>query len=247
MGYLGNPQALATLALMEPLYDGSVHLKVGDTVRGTWALPKWENVSVGRLPGAGIHVPDSWVPSRLCRFIPYEMGWLVQLGRARGRVANKYLGVITFPARTIVALQPGRTLFSFPELDDNCLLAVVIGADQGEGLAVAQDDRGVDEEAARTSYAAGRVELPDSHRRVLAVAYEHLLKRRPAPPNVAKAAAPKLGMSEQAVKNVIDKTKRRVNDERWLNLDTTEQLGHYLVHLSRNLMWEDLPEEFRDR
>jgi hypothetical protein len=27
---------------MEPLFDGRVTLKVADTVRGTWALPKWE-------------------------------------------------------------------------------------------------------------------------------------------------------------------------------------------------------------
>lgn len=230
---------------MEPLYDGRVSLKVGDTVRGTWALPKWENVSVGRLPGAGVHVPNSWVPSRLCRFIPYEMGWLVQLGRARGRVANKYLGDITFGARTVVALQPGKTLVSFPELDDDCKLVVSIGADQAEGLALAQDQPDVDEAVARTSYAAGRVELPESHRRVLAVAYEHLIKRHPAPPNVAATAAPRLDMSEQAVKNVITKTRKKVNDERWLNLATTEQLGHYLVRLSRNLTWDDLPPEFR--
>lgn len=231
---------------MEPIYEGRVSLKVGDTVRGTWALPKWENVSVGRLPGAGIHIPDSWVPSRLSRFIPYEMGWLVQLGRARGRVSNKYLGDMTFRARTVVALQPGKTLIAFPELDDDCKLVVWIGADQADGLAVAHDLTGADEEVVRTSYAAGRVELPDSHRRVLAVAYAHLLQRRPAPANVAAAAASKLGISEQAVKNVITKTKKRVNDERWLNLDTTDQLGHYLVHLSRNLTWEDLPSELRD-
>ena len=240
-------QMLATLAFMEPLYDGRVSLNVGDTVAGPWALPKWENVSVGRLPGAGIHVPNSWVPSRLCRFMPYERGWLVQLGRARGRFANKYLGDITFRARTVVALQPGTTLISFPELDDHCKLLVTIGADQAEGLEVVQDQLGSEEEVARTSYAAGRVDLPDSHRRVLAVAFEHLLQRRPAPANVAATAASRLGMSEQAVKNVIAKTKKRVNEERWLNLDTTEQLGHYLANLSRNLTWNDLPPEFRDR
>ena len=53
-------------------------------------------------------------------------------------------------------------------------------------------------------------------------------------------------MGEQAVKNVITKTKKRVNEERWLNLDTTEQLGHYLVQLTRNLTWDDLPPEFHD-
>ena len=232
---------------MEPLYDGRVSLKVGDTIRGTWALPKWENVSVGRLPGAGIHVPNSWVPSRLCRFIPYEMGWLVQLGRARGRVASKYLGDITFRARTIVALQPGKTLLSFPELDDVCSLAVTIGAEQADGLAVAHDQARVDEDAARTSYAVGRIELTDSQRRVLAVAFEHLIKRRPVPTNVAEAAASKLvGKSKQAVQNVISDTIKKVNKERWLNLQTTDQLGHYLVNLSRNLTWDDLPPELRD-
>lgn len=231
---------------MEPLYDGRVSLKVGDTVRGTWALPKWENVSVGRMPGAGIHIANSWVPSRLCRFMPYESGWLVQLGRARGHVANKYLGEITFRGRAVVALQPGRSLISFPELDDHCRLAVVIGANQAEDLEVAQDHRGVDDGVPRTLYAAARVELPDSHRRVLAVAFEHLLRRNPVPTNVAATAAPRLGMSEQAVKNVFSETRKKINNERWLNLETTEQLGHYLVHLSRNLTWSDVPPELRD-
>lgn len=232
---------------MQPLYDGRVGLKVGDTVRGTWALPAWENVAVGRLPGAGIHVPSSWVPSRLCRFIPYELGWLVQLGRARGRVVNKYVGDITFPARTIVALQAGRTLVSFPELDDFLLLAVTIGAGQADGLEVAQDADVEEPGVPRTSYAAERVVLSDSDRRVLAVTFEHLLKRRPAPTNVAATAATKLpDKTEQAVKNVIVRVMKKINDERWLNLSKSEQLGHYVVHLSRNLTWDDLPPALRD-
>lgn len=231
---------------MEPLYDGRVRLKVADTVRGAWALPKRENVSVGRLTGSGILVPDPWVPARLCRFMPFEHGWLVQLGRARGRVSNKYLGDTVFRARAIVALQPGRTLISFPELDDHCRLAVVIGAGEGDGLAVAQDQIDGEVEVPRTAYASTRVALPDSHRTVLAVAFQHLLEERPAPHNVAAAAAVRLGMSEQAVKNVFTKVRNKVNEERWLNLDTTEQLGHYLVRLSRNLMWPDLPDHFRD-
>lgn len=100
--------------MTEPLYEGRVGLKVADTVRGAWALPAYEHVSVGRLPGAGIHIPDSWVPSRLCRFLPYEQGWLVQLGRARATVSSKFLDGVTFRARTIVALQPGQSLIAFP-------------------------------------------------------------------------------------------------------------------------------------
>ena len=40
-------------------------------------------------------------------------------------------------------------------------------------------------------------------------------------------------------------TRKKVNNERWLNLQTTDQLGHYLVRLTRNVTWEDLPVPFR--
>jgi len=230
---------------MEPLYEGRVGLKVAESVLGQWALPGWEHVSVGRLSGAGLHIPNSWVPARLCRFLPYEMGWLVQLGRARGRVVNKYLDDMTFGARTIVALQPGRTLLSFPELDDDVRIAVTIGADQAQGLPVAQDQLGDEDEARHTSYAASRVDIPDTQRRVLAVAFLHLMARRQAPTNVAATAASRLGTSEQSVKNILNKVRDRINEERWLNLATSEQLGHYLVNLSRNLTWADLPPEVR--
>lgn len=232
---------------MEPLYAGRVHIRVGDSDRGTWALPAWENVAAGRLPGAGLHLPHSWIPTRLCRFMPYELGWLVQLGRARARVDNKYLGGAVFAPRTVVALQPGRSLVSFPELDDAVMIAVTIGAGQAEGLTVARDqDHEIDQER-RTSYAVGRVELSESDRRVLAVAFEHLMSSKPPPANVAAAAAGKLAdKSEQAVKNVFVRVMKKVNRERWLDLRTTEQLGHYLVDLSRNLTSDDLPPVLRD-
>lgn len=230
---------------MEPLYDGRVGLFVSDAVRGTWALPKHEMVGVGRLPGLGIHVPDSWVPSRLCRFIPYEMGWLVQLGRAQAEVKNKHLGKIAFPRRSIVALQAGRTLISFPELDDNVRLPVIIGAGEADGHPVAEDRSETDRVAQWTSYGAARAQLTDHQRTVAAVAFEHLIKRTSAPENIAAAAAAKLGSNEGAVKKVLTEVRRKVNDERWLNLRTTEHLGTYLVLLSRNLTWSDLPAQFQ--
>lgn len=233
---------------MEPIFDGRLTLKITDTVRGTWALPKWENVSVGRLPAAGLVLPESWVPTRLCRFMPYELGWLVQVGRARVEVRNKYLGKVIFPARSVVALQPGRTGLHFPELDDFCALGVVIGAGQAEGLQVLQDGADLEvEPRRRTQYAVDRIEMPDSHRMILAVAFRHLMVREQAPPaNVALAAAQRLGKSEQAVKNVMVSVRKKVNAERWLNLQTTDQLGHYLVRLTRNVAWDDLPPQLRD-
>lgn len=229
---------------MEPLFDGRVTLKVADATPATWALNRWQDVSVGREPSAGLHVGRSWVPSRLCRFVPYDRGWLVQLGRARGRVRNPYVGDHVFGARSVIALQAGSTLLDFPELDDVCKLGIVIGAGVGAGLTILEDKPSEDERAQGTAYAAGRIELPDSQRQVLAVAYLHLLLDRPPPANVSKTAADRLGRTEQAVTNAITKVRRKVNRERWLDLRDAEQLGQYLVHLSRNLTLQDLPPGF---
>ncbi|WP_460793336.1 hypothetical protein [Nocardioides pacificus] len=228
----------------ERLFEGRVSLKIADVVRGTWALPPWEPASAGRMPSAGLHIPEKWVPSRLCRFIPYDRGWVVQLGRPRATVASRYIGKHTFGSRAMVALQPGRALMSFPELDDHLYLHVVIGAGEAEGLDVLQDVPGPREEGQRTAYAVSHVDIPEAHRQVLAVAYLHLLTRQPKPTNVALSASQRLGKSEQAVKNVIIKTRDRVNRERWLDLRDTDHLGHYLVRLTRTITLDDLPPGF---
>ncbi|WP_166139841.1 hypothetical protein [Nocardioides ochotonae] len=230
---------------MEPLYDGRVSLKIDQTIRGTWALPKHEMVGVGRLDEMGIHVPNSWAPSRLCRFIPYEMGWLVQLGRAQGRIDNKYLGAMVFPRRSVIALQAGRTLLSFPELDKQVRLVVVIGAGASDGHSVAQDGAAHVGAVRRTSYAVDRVELSPKQRRYAAVAFEHLLKRTAVPKNIVAVAAEKLGDSPGNVNMTLARIRNEVNKERWLNLETTDHLGTYLVLLSRNITWEDLPPELQ--
>lgn len=232
--------------MTEPLYEGRVGLKVADTVRGAWALPAYEHVSVGRLPGAGIHIPDSWVPSRLCRFLPYEQGWLVQLGRARATVRSKFLDGVTFRARTIVALQPGQSLIAFPELDDYLRIAVVIGAREGEGLPVASDTRGETEgHGFRTLYRGAGAEFTPKQRQVLAVTFHHLMTEQPAPANLAATAAAKLGTTEANVKMTLGAVRRKVNEERWMNLERNDQLGYYLVHLSRAISWDDLPPELQ--
>ncbi len=228
-----------------PLYEGRVGLKVADRVRGAWALPAYERVSVGRLPGVGIHIPDSWVPSRLCRFLPYEQGWLVQLGRARATVRSKYLEDVTFRARTIVALQPGRSLLSFPELDDYVRIAVVIGADQGAGLPVAQDVRGREETEFRTVYPGAEADLTPQQRRVLAVAFLHLMTEQPPPANLAAAAAARLGTTEANVKVTLGTVRKKVNAERWMNLEKNDQVGHYLVRLTRTITLADVPPELQ--
>lgn len=235
--------------MTESLYEGRVGLKVADTVRGKWALPTGERVSVGRVQRAGIHVPDLWVPSRLCRFLPYEQGWLVQLGRARAMVHSKYLDDVTFRGRTVVALQPGRSLLSFPELDDYLRIAVVIGPDQSAGLPVAQDAGEAAEQAeergSSTSYHGANAALTPKQRQVLAVTFLHLMSEEPNPPNLAAAAATRLGTSEANVKVTLGAVRKKVNDERWMNLEKNDQLGHYLVRLTRTITRDDLPPHLR--
>lgn len=240
---------------MEPLYDARLSLSVETDDRGTWALPKDANVGMGRLPGLGLAIEEDWVPSRLCRFMPYELGWLVQLGRARGRISNKYLGDVVFNGRTVVALQPGRTRMSFPELDDIVNVLVVIGAGEGTGLPVARDAHDLStRDRSGTVFVGAELSFTPGQREVLAVAFEHLmheesrvatpahgLARGSAPTNIAAHAASRLGKSEQAVKNVITKTRDKLNRERWLNLQTTEQLGQYLVRLTGIITPADLP------
>jgi hypothetical protein len=229
---------------MEPLFEGRVTLAVADANPKSWALNKWEDVSVGREASAGLHIGRSWVPSRLCQFTPFDRGWVVQLGRARGRVQNKYVGNHVFAPRAAVALQAGRTLLDFPELDDTLRLGIVIGAGKAAGLQILEDTPGAHEREAGTRYAAARIELADSQREVLAVAFLHLMLDQEAPKNLALTAGQRLGKSQQAVTNVLTEVRRKVNRERWLDLRNAEQLGHYLVHLSRNLTLHDLPPGF---
>jgi hypothetical protein len=69
-------------------------------------------------------------------------------------VQNKYLGKVIFPARSVMALQPGRSRLLFPELDDYCMLGVVIGVGEAEGLPVSEDGDDLDvEPGRRTAYA----------------------------------------------------------------------------------------------
>ena len=231
---------------MEPL-EARVHLRVKDGTRGPWQLPRWEQVSAGRTTGYGIHLSHSWIPSKLCRFLPWERGWLVQVGpRPRMRVQDRYVGNHMFRRRSIVALQEGQMLLSFPELDDYCQIGVVIGPGAGGSLPTVRDVEPEEETRVGTTYGASNVVLTPLQRLILATTFAYLLRGDPTPVNVTVTAAARCGRSEQAVKNALGKVRDRINKERWgPKLDSYEDLGHYLVHLTRTITWEDLPQDLR--
>lgn len=221
-------------------------VKVDDQTRGPWAAPQHESLTLGRVPHAGLHLGDDWVPSRLGRLVPFDRGWVLQLGRSRATVVNKYIGQHVFRGRAMVALQPGRSLVHFLDLDRELKLAVTIGADVAEGLEELHN--APERDPARnpeTVYAGHDVELTDHQRAVVAVAYRHLIERAPKPANVVKHAAQTLGKSEQSVKNTLSDIRRKVNRERWLDLRDAEHLGFYLTRVTRAITLVDLPDQLR--
>jgi hypothetical protein len=235
---------------------GHVWLKTHDEKRGPWQLPWEEPVSVGRDPRSGLILPHSWIPRALCRFVPTPLGWLVQLGpRARARVVNDYVGDHVFDRHAVVALQEGASTITFPELDELVQLGVRIlpGASPSHEpdvhvpeLPVLRDRRD-GEEVSGTRYAAGRVNLTRLQRERAAVTFLWLLRGDPKPENILALGAHRLGISQAALTQTLLGVRDRVNEERWLNLGSMEQLGHYLCHLSRNLNLEDLPADIPRR
>lgn len=226
--------------------EGRLSLKVGDAkVTGPFALPAWSTLSMGRTEGYGLHLPNRWVPNKVCRFLPYELGWVVQVGPSpRMRVRGTGAGDHTFTRRSVVALQEGKTLLSFPEIDDRLDVVVVIGPGVATGLPQVHDEIIEDSPRQRTEYAARRITLTPQQRKVVASTFAYLLKNEPKPMNLAQSSAERLGVSTQSVKNALEKVRVKVNLERWgPDLESWEQVGHYLVQLTRNITWEDLPED----
>lgn len=227
--------------------EARISVRVADRKPGWVALPRWETVSAGRTHGYALYLRNSWVPAKLCRFLPYDRGWVVQVGpRPRMRVQDRYVGDHAFARRSIVALQEGKTLLSFPDLDDWVQVGVVIGPGAAAGLAPVRDTVIEDERGAATAYAVGRLTLTAKQRQTVAATCAHLLTRAPKATNLTATAAPHLGTSEQVVKNTLGKVRDKINGERWgPKLTSYEQVGHYLIELTRTVTWEDLPPALR--
>lgn len=233
---------------VEEELQARVTLKLADGKRGPFGVPRWDVMSVGRTQGYALHIPNRWVPNKLCRFLPYDLGWVVQVGpRARMRVDDGgQVGSHVFDRGAVVALQQGRALLSFPELDDHCALGVVIGADAAAGLEELHDTFIDEHPRSPTAYAARAVVMTPKQRQVVATTFAYLLLGTKKPVNITASAAAALGQNEQAIKSALGKVRAKVNAERWgPDLESYEQLGHYLIHLTRNVTWDDLPEDLR--
>ncbi|QZY29692.1 hypothetical protein [Nocardioides coralli] len=180
----------------------------------------------------------------------------MQLGsRARVRVVNEFVGDHVFGCHALIALQEGKSTLTFPELDELIQLGVVIQSlplvdPHTEELAwdvpELQDARDPGE-VSSTRYGAHRLNLTTTQRQRIAATFRWLLVGEPAPANLLSAAASALGIGQPALTKTVLAVRDRVNEERWLNLESLDQLGHYLCHLTRTITIDDLPADLAPR
>lgn len=223
-------------------------------LRSPWAVPHGTELRIGRDERSALHIPETWVPHALARFLPGPTSdtWLLQNGsRARLRVQDAFVDVHEFGPRAMIVLQSGSTQVSWPELDDECRIGITIASGAAAGLEPLDEARTtspIDREArVPTEFAADDFDLTPGQRVTLAVLFAHLILGTPKPANLAAAAGAALGRSASAVTVQAASVRARLNKDRWLELVDTEQLGHYLVNTARALTLADLPTGYVDR
>lgn len=226
---------------------GIVSLRIGEQPARAGRLPRKSNLTVGRGRAKGLEIREPWVPRELARFEPVESGWILVNGRrARLRVRGMWIaspeGALFEPAAPIL-LTAGLWTLSWDELDVVCELAIDIHPERaGDRKTPYLIDTQVEprQRAIGTDFRVGAVRPSAHQRHQLAVLFEHLITDEPPPTNLSATAASRLGLTESQVKNFANKYRQRINRVRGQDLATLEQLGVYLVRVTRTLTDRDL-------
>lgn len=230
--------------------DGGLSALVGLViVRGGGAapvqrrLPLRRPVTVGRRERHGFELTQEWVPLDLARLTPVADGWLVTNGaRTPMSVVNDWIsaGSATFKPHATVMLQRGEHRISWPGLRFPLALSVSVRPrrldDRRTPYAV---DATVD--LGRPARSAGpHPAMDDAVRYRLAVLYRHLLAEEPAPLRLLRRGAEQLGITEEELDETARRHRRRLNAARGTDLQSLEELGHYLVTRHGELTAADL-------
>jgi hypothetical protein len=159
--------------------------------------------------------------------------------RVKSRRADGY-----FQANALVALQQGTWDLTW-DLDGECRATAKIDrVRQGEArrMPVALSTKGeyVGRPAPLTDVAAARMKMSPQIRHRLAVLFAYEIEGFPAPPNMCRAAADRIGARERDVLKAAVRIRDRVNALRLARLDSLEELGFYLVHVSGVIGPDDL-------
>jgi len=209
-----------------------------------FALPRHSVADIGRSLTSAIRLAPRWAPRLLAQFSPVEDGWiLTNGGRTRLWARSPTVRIACFERGARVMLQPGTWTLRW-DLDGPCAANVRITsvpAGYREPLPYALNDRLVsDSVAVQTLVAGAQVSLSARMRHQLAVLFAHEFDDEPAPDNLCKAAAGRLGVSEPQVKRTAFAARDRLNRDRGRPIESLEELGYYLVHVAQVLSPDDL-------
>ena len=223
-----------------------ITVTAGADVLGPFALPLHSVADIGRSPGCAIQMTPPWAPRRLASLAPVDGGWLLTNGdRTRVTAVSRSVRNGVFERGAKVFLQPGHWRLSW-ELDGPCVANIRITSaptDAPEHLPYALNDLQAEPAVRRarmTAIAGSEMALSPMTRHRLAVLFSHEFDDAAPPDNVCKAAAQRLGVTEAQVKRTALRVRDRLNARRELPLESLEQLGYYLVHVSGALSPDDL-------
>lgn len=204
-------------------------------------LPSASAVTVGRGHDTGARIEEPWVSRNLVTCTPVEQGWTATMGESsRVTLSGIWVeGQATLVPGATVLLGEGSWALEWPQLDHPCRMAITVWP---KHLAPRVDApylvQSRPRQAVGTDFAAMQLDLDDLAAYRLAVIFRHVIEDEPAPHRLYETRAVELGLSVSDVRNLVNRTRIRLNRRRECDLADHEALGDYLVRVS-NLIGED--------
>ena len=218
---------------------------VGDQRLGPFAVDASSEIAIGRDSSSDLVLDEPWVPRRLASLVSTDHCWLLINGPSVPmRVHNKWMEA-EVSRRATVAIPEGVSDLSWPALADPVHLKLRVGPGVADGLNEL-GAFGTLEELDEAALGGAQLtvhpvpELEPSQRRAMAVLFRHLIDGSPKPRNLIRAAAEELGTTEDALKKQLKRVKDRLNRERFQKLNTTAEVGEYLVNVAGLVSSRDL-------
>ena len=198
-----------------------------------------EDIVVGRGMGWGFRRDDTWCSRMLLDLEPTERGWVAYNHQDGLAVQGPQVVEARYNKGAFVLLGRGSWVLSWDTRFRLVLEVLPTLTAELAALPLATATLELDALMSTDPTTLG-LSRTDKHR--LAVLFRHLLERRPAPANLARAAAEHLDMTEPVVRAYANAVRRRVSQIGHVDLPTVDALGDYLVHVRGIVTRADLAE-----
>ena len=241
------------------LWRAVASIEVSDTSDGPFLLGTTGAVTIGRSERAGLHSPSPRIemPRELARLRCTKSGWILEnegttVGRepwpvkVTGPDIASHSGAVFAPRAWVLLGSGAWTL----EWDVGVLVKVSLRrlTSTGEDLRDAVDQpRG---NVGMATVMPEQVELTDYQRRNMAALFAYRMQGKPEPKDIYAEAARLLDpnnarpKTRELVKSQLPKLQRRLNRLRGAAnpLLTADDVGRYLVDITRTISFEDLED-----